>query len=47
MKTRTQIKKEIIELNFSLLNTIDDSKKTKEIRNKINELLKVLTLVIS
>ncbi len=40
MKTKESIKQEIIELNFSLLNTIDDSKKTREIRDRISELLK-------
>lgn len=39
MRTREEIKEEIIELNFDLLRFFDDKEKVREIRDKIQLLL--------
>lgn len=39
MKTKEQIKEEIIELNYEILTYFDDKEKVRETRDRINELL--------
>lgn len=39
MKTKEQIKEEIIELNYEILTYFDDKDKVRETRDKINLLL--------
>lgn len=39
MKTKEEIKENIIELNFEILTYFDDKEKVRETRDKINTLL--------